>query len=309
MVSPTHLHIHTYLSNSSDAPKRMIIQYDQPQLIPPPIPQPQERPDSRSRSKEWTARTKSMASRASSRGSFSIKRTFNAYNGYNAPRRPQIGEPSDFRHVGSMDMSTMPRRTGYFRPLELSIYTPDNHLSPILPHFSPADSFNPEPSHVRTHSRTMSTQSYQIPRKPVRSGSHASSEWSSQYQPQPGSLSTQELLAAIASDMPQAPPPARLRSMTEPLAYERVKSALHEKFELEQRLRDIDSVIEERQSIYMSSRPVSRAASQLAIVCRPVSIYAESQGTFLLPYSYELSRDYLLISIRRANALHTPHIR
>jgi len=60
--------------------------------------------------------------------------------------------------------------------------------------------------------------------------------------------------------------------LTEPPAYERVKSALHEKFELEQRLRDIEEVIEERRSIYMNSRPVSRATDT-----RPTSIYAESQ--------------------------------
>jgi hypothetical protein len=63
--------------------------------------------------------------------------------------------------------------------------------------------------------------------------------------------------------------------MTEPPAYERVKSALHEKFELEQRLKDIEEIIEERKSVYFNSRPTSRATS------RPASIYSGAQGDHL----------------------------
>jgi len=99
--------------------------------------------------------------------------------------------------------------------------------------------------------------SFRIPRKPVRSGSGTSSEWSAQFKGRPGSLSAQELLAALEHQLPQAPPPARLRAKTEPPTYERVKSALHERYELEQRLRDIEEVIEERKSIYFNSRPAS----------------------------------------------------
>jgi hypothetical protein len=250
----------------------MRIEHQQPRLIPPPIPEPQERPSTRSR--EWVARSKSFASRASSRGSFSVRRKLNTYNG---PRRPRIGAPSDFRHVEN----SMPRRTERFRPLELSIYMPDNQLSPILPHFAtddlsfPTDVLEdlPYPQTAMTsHSRSDSALSFRIPRKPVRSNS-GSSEWTAHFQPRPGSLNAQELLAALEKELPKAPRPARLRAMTEPPAYERVKSALHEKFELEQRLKAIDEVIEERRSIYLSSRPTSRAT-----VSRPTSIYAESQG-------------------------------
>jgi hypothetical protein len=70
--------------------------------------------------------------------------------------------------------------------------------------------------------------------------------------------------------------------MTAPPAYERVKSALHEKIELDQRLRDIDELIDERQSVYLSSRPTSRATST-----RRSSIYVEPYGTppdLLLPH-------------------------
>jgi len=255
----------------------MRIEHNQPRLVPPPIPEPQDRPSTRGR--EWVTRTRSFASRASSRGSFSARRKLNMYNGPRRTRVGTIGAPSDFRHVEN----AMPRRTEVFRPLELSIYMPENQLSPILPHFGTIDdlSFPSDPSQELAyppaalwHSRSESSMSFRIPRKPLRSSSRASSEWTAQFKPRPDSLSAQELLAALEHEMPKAPPAARLRSMTEPPSYERVKSALHEKFELEQRLKDIEEVIEERKSIYINSRPTSRAAS------RPSSIYSEAQGNF-----------------------------
>ena len=259
----------------------MRIEHHQPRLVPPPIPEPEERPSTRGR--EWVDRSRSFASRASSRGSFSVRRKLNAYNGPRRTRQFAISGPTDFRHVEN----SMPRRREVFRPLELSIYMPENQLSPILPHFGSDDlSFEsndlkdlPYPPVALTHSRSESALSFRIPRKPLRSSSRASSEWTAQFKPRPDSLSTQELLAALENELPKAPPPARLRAMTEPPALERVKSALHEKFELERRLKDIDEKIEERRSIYMSSRPTSRATSS-----RPTSVssvYEESQGTFI----------------------------
>jgi hypothetical protein len=255
----------------------MRIEHHQPRLIPPPIPEPQERPSTRGR--ELVTRARSFASRASSRGSFSVRRKLNTYNG---PRRPRIGAPSDFRRVEN----AIPRRTAYFRPLELSIYMPENQLSPILPHFGETDDLSfpkddkelPYPPTAITHSRSESALSFRIPRKPIRSSSGTSSEWTAQFKPRPGSLSAQELLAALEHQLPKAPPPARLRSMTEPPAYERVKSALHERFELEQKLKDIEEIIEERKSVYFNSRPTSRATS------RPASIYSEAQGDYI-PHS------------------------
>lgn len=234
----------------------MRIEHQQPRLISPPLPEPQVE----SRSREWVERSKSFVSRASSRGSFSVRRTLNAYNG---PRRPRISGPTEFRHVEN----ALPRRIERFRPLELSIYAPQNQLSPILSHFGPVDD-NPV---LSTDSRP---DSFQIARKPLRSSSRTSgtSEWTAHYKPRPESLSTEQLLAALESDLPKPPAPARLRSMTEPPAYQRVKSALHEKYELEQRLRDIEETIEERKSIYMSSRPTSRALS------RRESIYSDNTG-------------------------------
>lgn len=159
---------------------------------------------------------------------------------------------------------------------------PDNQLSPILPHFATDDlSFPPEdiddlyfPPAAMAHSRSESALSFRIPRKPVRSNS-GTSEWTANFQPRPESLNAQELLAALEKELPKAPRPARLRAMTEPPAYERVKSALYERYELERRLKDIDEVLEERRSVYLNSRPTSRASA-----ARPTSIYAESHGKF-----------------------------
>lgn len=289
MVRMVHSQENIFESNIPQAEKCMTIEYGQPRLVPPPtFPDFQQRPVSRSQ--EWTTRSKGFASRASSRGSFSVRRRVNAYNGFHSgrpPRKISIGAPQDFRHVEN----ELPRRGPTFRPLELSIYLPGgNQLSPILPFL-----FNPEDlslanedadgsDYAPTHSRSGSSLSFRIPRKPLRTSSQTSSEWTAHFKPRPESLTAQELLAALESELPKAPLPARLRALTAPPAYERVKSALHEKYELEQRLKDIDEVIEERQSIYFNSRPVSRATT----ADRPASItsiYEESQGLSSFPSS------------------------
>lgn len=222
--------------------KPMRILHDQqPHLIPPPILEPQQQ--------QWT-RTKSVSSRVS----FSVRRKLNAYNG---PRRPHISAPTNFRHV---EMA-MPRRTERFRPLELSIYMPENQLSPIqLPHFEPAEDILSYPPAALVHTRSESALSnFTIRRKPLSltasSMERKSTDWVQPLRPRP-SLSSEELMANV-----QMPAMARLRANTEPYRrtseqIERVKSAFHEREELERRLRDIDCIIEERKSFYMS-RPGS----------------------------------------------------
>jgi hypothetical protein len=267
--------------------KPMTILHHQPRLVPPPVPEPQ---DSRSSSHEWMSRTKTFASRASVRGSFSVRRKLNAYNG---SRRPHIGAPTDFRHV----QNALPRRADRFRPLELSIYMPDNQLSPLLPHFGAvddeADSILSYPAPALVHSRSESALSnFSIPRKPLNahksvhgrleglsvhttSSSSGSEQAAQPLQSRlglPESPSAQELMAALQEELPQSPPKARLRSNTEPpriinresAQVDRVKMVLQEKLELEKRLQDLDSIIEERRSVYMSSRANS--------------IYAVSEG-------------------------------
>ena len=275
-------------ANMLKAEKCMTIEYGQPRLVPPPaFPELDEKPTSKSQ--EWATRSRTFASRASSRGSFSMKRIVHAHDRFYSgrpPRKISIGAPQDFRHVEN----AIPRPAPTFRPLELSIYVPgNNQLSPILPFL-----FNPEDSGVLvddvygseyapTHSRSGSSLSFRIPRKPIRTSSRASSEWTAHFKPRPESLSAQELLAALESELPQVPFPSRSRALTAPPAYERVKSALHEKYELEQRLKNIDEAIEERQSLYFNSRPASRATT----TDRPASItsiYEESQGMSFKSY-------------------------
>lgn len=255
-----------------------VLHHQQPRLVPPPIPEPQH---SRSSSHEWMSRTKSFASRASTRGSFSVRRKLNAYNG---SRRPQIGAPTDFRHVEN----SLPRGTFRFRPLELSIYMPDNRLSPLsLRQFGIEGDEEPILSYPQpvalSHSRSESALSnFSIPRKPLSShpscygrierpsidtrSSSTNSAWISEpLAPRPGvpkSPSTQELMAALQEELPQTPPKARLRSFSEAprmiaresAQLDRVKLVLQEKMELERRLKDLDNIIEERRSVYMSSR-------------------------------------------------------
>lgn len=293
LFAPTHGNI----SNKSPGEeKHMRVEHSQPRLVKPPMFEPQGRRSARS----VVARTRESASRAFRRGSFSVRRRLFAYSSSRggsssspSSRRPRIGSPSDFRHV---EQGAAPRTQQRFRPLELSIYM-ENRLSPLLPHFTGDE----EP--VSTHSRSESALSYQIPRKPV---------FPSDFQPRPRSMSTSELLETLKG-LPQIPQPARLRASSEAPVYERVKSALHEQYELEQKLKEVEETIEkrqsiypvyervksalherceleqklkdieeaivERQSIYMNSRPTSRATmGSRQSMNRPSSIYSESQG-------------------------------
>ncbi|OBT78940.1 hypothetical protein VF21_02868 [Pseudogymnoascus sp. 05NY08] len=262
---------------------RTIIHHHQPQLIPAPsVPLPQSRPHTRSSSQEWITRTRSFASRASSRGSYSLKRKLNMYNGSTtSTKRPFISAPSDFRHVQPSPSPPphLPRRS--FRPLELSIYLPANQLSPILPHFDDECPTPPPQAHTRTVS---ALSNFSIPRKAVPSyyqrPSYDAEYSSADTTPEslagsfihplrprpslPGSLSTQQLLAALDDDEPlNYPPPARLRSNTAntlPILseqVERVKSVLLEREALDKRIRDVDGLIEERRSTSLKSRPAS----------------------------------------------------
>lgn len=282
----TFQHTHASKSNSlSDLLRPFKLQTQQPGLVRGPVAAPEQR------GREWTTRSREFTKRASSRGSFAVKRHLNAYNGFQpkSPRRPQISAPSNFRHVDH----AMPRRGEMFRPLELSIYAPENQLSPLLSHFGTIDDMslapNPRdkelpafPPLAMVHSRSDSAMSnHRIPRKPISSSSHVSMDWPQPKQ-RPDSPETRELLASLEAQLPQAPAPARLRSMTAPASYERVKTALQEKRLLEQKLRDIEETIEERKSLYMSSRPTSRATS------RARSIMSEAPGTSFCSSRYLL---------------------
>jgi hypothetical protein len=249
--------------------KPMIVLHNQqPRLIPPPRPFSQYRPSTRSSAREVLARSRDLASRAASRGSFSVRRKVNAYNG---PRRPRIGSPTDFRHV----QNVMPRRTERFKPLELSIYLPENRLSPILPYFGASEEVLPSfPPPTFAHDRSMSSSSaHLIPRKPVyahggsRGGSFDAGNAPSRYvdwvSPSAVDLSIQR--PSLDKELPAFPAPARLRheppnhNLRASEQYTRVRSVLKERDDLDRRLHDLDDMIERRRSVYASRPPTATA--------------------------------------------------
>jgi hypothetical protein len=259
----------------ADAEKQMVIYHQQqPHLIPPPTAVPRVEPPANSQPyrppvSQWRARSRSLASRASSRSSFRVTKRPGT-----APR-PSISGPSDFRRVDSFQ-----RRGVTFRPLELSIYLPENRLSP-LPVFS-TDDLSAQLEHTaqatlsqRRDSLLSNSQdsrvNYRIARKPValdggRRSSDArstpsttGSEWLAQpLAPRPSipeSASSQDLIAALEARLPKSPRPLRQRANTAPSPvlhskdseqYRRVWAALEERMELERRLREIDTILEER---------------------------------------------------------------
>lgn len=184
----------------------------------------------------------------------------NFSSGKRTTRRPQISTPFNFQHTGSGAVDFMrslpdlprsirdePRSAPPFRRLELSIYEPSNRVSPLLPYFADDDvSVSPPPpaqirdffdddSTTLAHSRSYSSLSFHIPRRPVGDGA---------------SFMT---ISNFGDSPPRIPPRARTR----PRAYtspsveaivERIASALIEREILQE---EIESIME-RQSICLS---------------------------------------------------------
>lgn len=241
--------------------------YDQPQSVSLPKFNTNQRSASRisTRPTQWLAEGRNLASRASSRASFTRRPSY----------RPTIGAPSDFRRVERNG------RIGGFRPLELSIYLPGNEL-PSLPVFSEdAKGVGLEyPAQALTKARSDSmlsrpSTSFTIPRKPVASrrtfsldGSCASME--SRYtgsfdvaigakslrRPSLGTTqSTQDFLDTLDARLPQSPPKLRSKSGPEPIytlyrrASEqslRLRTHLEEREQIERRLPECDTILEEK---------------------------------------------------------------
>ncbi|KAF3766777.1 hypothetical protein M406DRAFT_350250 [Cryphonectria parasitica EP155] len=170
-------------------------------------------------------------------------------------RRPRISTPSNFQHIGSGAINFRPsvpdgpRTAPEFRPLQLSIYNPDNRISPLLPFFAgrersvsppvPArsrsrsrsrsrDVFVDDDSTTLAHSRNTSTLSFHIPRRPVGDS---------------GSLLTESI---VEETPPRIPP----RAKTRPRAYtspsveaivERIASAIIEREILDAELESVKS--------------------------------------------------------------------
>lgn len=233
------------------------------------------------RASQWLTEGRNLASRASSRASFTTKRT--------ASRRPTIGAPSDFRIVESPS-----GRNGGFRPLELSIYMPGNTL-PSLPSFHEdyrEDEAGLEfPAQALTKARSDSmlsrpSTSFTVPRKPVASMRTLSLDVSrssvdSRYamdldlnlalgtrslHRRPGiatTQSTQDFLDTLDARLPQ-PPRLRSKSGPEPIytlyrrASEqslRLRTHLEERERIERHLPDCDTILEEKPSDVLPKFP------------------------------------------------------
>lgn len=232
------------------------VYYDQPRPTTPIRATPQ-----RSLSKGRLHKEKRKAARLQqSRGGDMSWMDKNFFSGKRktVPRRPQISTPFNFQHTGSgaVDFGrsdpNLPRSAPPipFRRLELSIYEPENQVSPLLPYFADDQAIRavtpPQPCLTRdvfddddstlAHSRSYSSLSFHIPRRPV-GGDGAS-------------LLT---MSNFGDSPPRIPPRARTRqrAYTSPSVeaiVERIASALIERDLL---VDEIES-IKERQSICLS---------------------------------------------------------
>ncbi len=240
--------------------------YEQPQPTPPPkFDLENIRPASRSSHRtQWIAEGRNLASRASSRASFTTRRS--------VTRRPTIGTPYGFKRVEFPS-----GRTEGFRPLQLSIYLPGNELEP-LPAFEEQgglDLAHPPKALVKSRSESILSRpstSFTIPRKPVASRSvsmdgsrfsiesgYTPSELNLRTRPRGQSIattqSTQEFLDALDARLPQSPPLLRSKSGPEPVytlyrrASEqslRLRTHLQERQQIERRMPECDTILEEK---------------------------------------------------------------
>lgn len=189
-------------------------------------------------------------------------------------RRPPISAPHDFRHIYSASpkipdvpeptpsrasnlrpAKQLPHRP--YRPLELSIYGPENRVSPILPHFDappfvPAFSSGVSSGCMSDRSEWQSDEGD----RPVEHQKSFSDSPMSFHFPRRQALESSPSTSQDDEIPPLIPPKARSR----PRAYtssdvenikERVASAM---LEVEKLQKQIDEVIE-RQSLYTPSRP------------------------------------------------------
>lgn len=241
------------LNRAGPEKKYYQVYYDQPRPTQPIRATPQ-----RSLSKGRLHKEKRRVARRQQGDASWMDKNFFSGKRKTVPRRPQISTPFNFQHTGSgavdFGHSTLdlPRSAPPFRRLELSIYEPENQVSPLLPYFAgdrasravsppePAlltrDVFDDDDDTTLAHSRSHSSLSFHIPRRPVGGDGV--------------SLMT---LSNFGDSPPRIPPRARTR----PRAYtspsveaivERIASAIIERDLLQD---EIESV-KERQSFCMS---------------------------------------------------------
>ncbi|KAF4975947.1 hypothetical protein FZEAL_7327 [Fusarium zealandicum] len=191
-------------------------------------------------------------------------------------RRPPISEPSDFRHIYSASpqfleypkptpsrasnlrpAKQLPHRP--YRPLELSIYQPDNRVSPILPHFSPSPPLAMPASSSECSSECVSGSSeYQLSEGENRPSEHKKSFDSpmSFHFPRRPILESSPSTSQDGDIPPMIPPRSRgrARAYTSPDVEEIKERVAGAMLEVERLQRQIDDAIE-RQSLYTPSRP------------------------------------------------------
>ncbi|KAM0438839.1 hypothetical protein ACHAPT_001600 [Fusarium lateritium] len=204
------------------------------------------------------------------------KRFWSLSSGTSASRRPPISAPHDFRHIYSaspkLPDSDFPEPTPSrasnlrpakqlphrpYRPLELSIYQPDNRVSPIQPHFDappfiPALSSEVSSGGMSDRSEWQSEES----NRPIEHQKSFSDSPMSFHFPRRNILESSPSTSQDDEIPPLIPPRARSRprANTSPdvdKIKERVASAM---LEVEKLQKQIDDVIE-RQSLYTPSRP------------------------------------------------------
>ena len=263
------------LRHSAEPEKPIHVLRDQPVFIPPPSAEPLWTSEQTYEKTFERERGRSFGQRSGSRSS---NRSHKRWLSRSSSRRPQISNPSNFRHLNS-DSFQYPGAATYpgaqprprpvsFRPLQLSIYQPDNRLSSLLPYFDAVecDIATPPPAHTAsskpwdassatlTNDRSYSSMSFHVPRKHTRDGSGVSQS---------------------PMTPPTIPAKSRARAYTAPSAepiLERIASAMIEKEKLQA---EIDSLVE-RQSIYIISRPST--AYSIAGIYTPIYSYT-------LPYN------------------------
>lgn len=239
--------------NQQDPPEEKYYQvyYDQPAPMPPPRAQ---RPRAMSMGRVRKESKRAVAKQPQHMGW--LNRNFRS--GKRKAPRPLISDPFNFQHTGTgavnfMDSAAdLPRSAPAFRPLELSLYRSNDQISPLMPYFTRNMTPSPPPRAVTreafdedastlAHSRSDSSQSFSIPRRPVND--------------------VASFTTGTTSDTGDSPPRIPPRARTRPRAYtspsveaivERIAGAMIEKERLEE---EIESV-KERKSFCLS-RPSS----------------------------------------------------
>lgn len=252
---------------------------DQPRTVPPlKMDIFDDRPSTRSSfaPPQWLADGRDLVSRASTRASFSVRSC--------RSRRPTIGDPSDFRRVLISDrrrdefrplelsiylpgnkLSPLPFFSEAFEGEHVRLEYPANALvrartDSLL--YRPSTSFTIPRKPVASMAETASTSGsrHSVDARPLNrssTGTHSRSHSLALGSGYLDSESTKEFLAALDTRLPQCPSPLPSLSATDSGATIlrraseqslRLRTHLEERQEMERRLKEIDTIVEEKQT-------------------------------------------------------------